>query len=95
MNVHKAAGLDPTAPTHPEQLLAALLAHYEKPGVSPPSARMRAVVLHEQHQAQRMQASGSLRCALKLSKLFVAKSAYCSLYYSRVRTRLPQPVCIP
>ncbi|KAI0033817.1 Alpha/Beta hydrolase protein, partial [Vararia minispora EC-137] len=50
-----------------------LLTHYEKPGMSPPSARMRAVILHEQHRAQRVQVSNLCR-ALKLGK-FLASTA--------------------
>lgn len=43
--------LDP-APHADEQVLAALLTHFEKPGMSPPSARIRSVVLAQQRQAE-------------------------------------------
>lgn len=61
------------APHADERLFAALLTHFEKPGMSPPSARIRAVVLAEQRQAEGSRLSSR---ALRLSAALASKGVY-------------------
>ena len=56
-----------------ERVLAALLTHFEKPGMSPPSARIRAVVLAEQRQAERSLVGSR---AMRLGAVLASKGVY-------------------
>ena len=61
------------APHADERVLAALLTHFEKPGMSPPSARIRAVVLAEQRQAERSLVGSR---AVRLGAVLASKGVY-------------------